>query len=190
MSCPAYEFKSGIFGGDYYCNYKRDDVPSSWYSRYCKGYYYDECPTYQAHNSSSCFITTVVHKILGKGDNDPILDKLRKFRNDVLQSNDKYKEVLATYDVVGPAISCRLYHEPEPNRKQIATNLFNLGISNVCKLLDENKEEEAIKLYTDMTTLLMQGYGITESVDQEYLDHMDISKSGHGRRALKREYNK
>ena len=35
-----------------------------------------------------------------------------------------------------------------------------------------------------MTNILIQGYGITKEIDQEYLDNMDVKNSGHGRLAL------
>ena len=36
-----------------------------------------------------------------------------------------------------------------------------------------------------MTNLLIDGYGIRESYDSSYLDTMDISKAGHGRKLVK-----
>ena len=55
---------------------------------------------------------------------------------------------------------------------------------NVCKFLENGEQDKAIELYTDMTNLLIQGYGITETYDNDYLNNMDMSKAGHGKRLV------
>ena len=132
---------------------------------------------------SGCFITTIVVDTLGYKDNVSYLQTLRYFRDEVLQKADQYREILATYDVVGPEISKSI--QEDKNRKQISLNLFNLGVSKVCKLIEEKKEKEAVELYMDMTKLLISGYGINDKVSEEYLNNMDVEKSGHGRKVLK-----
>lgn len=165
----------------------KERITDEYYNKYCKyDYNMRYCPRYKqygAYQSTGCYITTIVCDTLGMDDKVSYLETLREFRNNVLQKNDKYKDILATYDVVGPFISCRLAHDS--NNKQIATNLFNLGIKNVCDLIESNKIDEAVSLYSDMTNLLIQGYNITESYDKEYLNKMDMSKSGHGRKRVK-----
>ena len=129
-----------------------------------------------------CFITTIVVNTLGYSDNVSYLETLRYFRNNVLQKSDKFKSILATYDVIGPIISKNI--ENDKNKQQICLNLFNLCIKKVCKLIELKKEEEAIDLYKDMTNLLIEGYNIKENYDQNYLDNMDMSLSGHGKIAI------
>ena len=58
MSCSYYTFRQN----DYYCTKKGDYVNSDTYYRYCKGYYYDECPIYRHEESSGCYLTTIVCK--------------------------------------------------------------------------------------------------------------------------------
>ena len=69
-----------------------------------------------------------------------------------------------------------------------ALNLFNLGIKNVCELLDAKKDEEAVKLYIDMTNLLIKGYGLDTKENQamvdQYISQMDVKNSGHGKVAV------
>ena len=182
-------YYSSTFWNPNVCNItgKNESIPESQYRRYCcNDYNMKSCNIYRnymSRNSGGCYLTTIVCNTLGMDDKVSYLETLRKFRDNVLQKNDKYKEILATYDVVGPVISCNLAHDK--NNKQIALNLFNLGIKNVCSLLDENRIDEAISLYMDMTNLLIDGYGIRESYDSSYLDTMDISKAGHGRKLVK-----
>lgn len=99
MSCVYYEFKSALFGGDYWCNKKDCRVDDNTYRRYCRDYSYDECPIYKKTESSgACFITTVVCKIVGLKDNDQVLQNLRNFRDNILQPNEKYYDILKEYD--------------------------------------------------------------------------------------------
>ena len=66
MGCSFYEFRSGLFGGDYYCIKKGEAVSSDIYYKYCRNYSYGDCPIYKSSSSSSCFITTIVCNILEK----------------------------------------------------------------------------------------------------------------------------
>ena len=172
--------------GMYYCEKKREYVSAC--ARECNYYTKayrrsdEEAKNLReaANNSGSgCFITTIVVNTLGYADNVSYLQTLRYFRDNVLQKNEKFKSILATYDVVGPLISKNI--ENDKNKHQICLNLFNLCIKDVCRLIKLNKEDEAINLYTTMTELLIKGFNINKSYDEQYLNNMDISKSGHGK---------
>ena len=90
MSCTYYRWN-----GDYWCDKNNRSVNSDTYSRYCKGYYYDECSVYKRDDSiGGCFITTIVCDTLGKSDDDRVLNNLRYFRDNVLQKNSKYTYLL------------------------------------------------------------------------------------------------
>ena len=136
-------------------------------------------------SSSGCFITTIVVNTLGYSDNVSYLKTLRYFRDNVLQKSEKFKNILATYDVIGPIISKKI--ENDKNKNQICLNLFDLCIKKVCKLIELNKEDEAIDLYKNMTNLLIEGYNIKQSINDNYLNNMDIKNSGHGKIAILKE---
>lgn len=155
-----------------YCHaYGRSDSVSSSYRKRSQ----------ESRNSSSgCFITTIVCNILKKEDNNTDLNKLRDFRNNVLQKDKKYLGLLITYDIVGPMISKELYEDP--NRVQIATNLYNLGIKKVVDYLDINDYHKAIDLYINMTQLLIDGYNITKpTIDKNIAKNVPINQLGHGK---------
>lgn len=136
-------------------------------------------------SSSGCFITTIVVNTLGYSDNVSYLKTLRYFRDNVLQKSEKFKNILATYDVIGPIISKKI--ENDKNKNQICLNLFDLCIKKVCKLIELNKEDEAIDLYKNMTNLLIEGYNIKQNINDNYLNNMDIKNSGHGKIAILKE---
>ena len=177
--------------GLYYCEKKYEYVSACAIAcdGFCKAYSrsYEEAKSLRENSSSNsssgpCYITTIVCNILGKEDNAKCLQILRNFRDNVLQKADKYKPILATYDIVGPIIADKI--ENDPSKEQIAFSTFTHGIKKVCELLEEKKEEDAISLYMYMTDLLIQRYDIKETYDSEYLKNMDMEKSGHGKVAV------
>ena len=81
------------FSSDY-CNIsgKSETIPSS-YDYYCKNGGY-KCPWYEKeYGSSGCFITTITYVIKSKKIMNPVMVSLRKFRDEILQKNDKYSNV-------------------------------------------------------------------------------------------------
>ena len=184
--CKYLRRDSGLTYVDYKCAVTNEEISEKHYKKWCSGWNHLECVDYKkeedSKSSSLCYLTTIVCNILGFADDVSYLQILRHLRNDILQKDEQYKDVLATYDVVGPIIAKKLSEEEHKN--QIALNLLNLSIKPVCELLELKKDKEAIQLYKDMTNILIQGYGITEKIDQEYLDNMDVNNSGHGRLAL------
>ena len=153
--------------------------------RFCKAYkrsdevarsYYEKSENSQS--SGGCYLTTITCDILGLPDNNIYLQTLRKFRKETLQKDDKYKDILVEYDIVGPIIASKLKYEKE--NQLIAKNLLRMGIAKtVYHILNEEKLE-AIKTYTDMTKLLIQAYNIDIVPSQEQINNADITKSGHG----------
>lgn len=135
-------------------------------------------------SSSGCYLTTITCEILGLKDDNEFLTTLRKFRKEKLQQNDKYKEILVEYDIVGPIIASKL--KQEAKKDMIAKNLLNLGISKTCESINNGNELEAIRIYTTMTKLLIEAYNINILVTKEQLNNADINLSGHGKYVKKK----
>ncbi len=187
--CNHFEL-GGIFSSNT-CNVsgRRENIPST-YEYYCKNGGY-KCPWYeQAYGSSSgCFITTVTCSILGKEDNDPVMDSLRAFRDGVLQNAEEYDSVLKLYDRVGPIISFKLFHDKDRNEK--AAKLYS-KLSEFAEIANKGNHNEAAKKYIMMTLRLVAEY----SVEKEYRDirdddfgykagEFDRKVAGHGKKMTK-----
>jgi len=129
-------------------------------------------------SGGGCYLTTITCEILGLPDDNVYLRTLRKFRKEKLQKDDKYKEILVQYDIVGPIIAERL--RCEERNGVIAKNLLNLGISKTVFQIFNGQDLEAIKTYTTMTELLIQACEIDVELTKEQIDAADITKSGHG----------
>lgn len=165
--------------------------------RFCRAYnrsqsvsdsYYNRSKNSQSNSGSGCFITTVVCGILGHEDRVQTLEILRAFRNNYLQKHKEHIDLLYLYDSVGPIIAENLVEEV--NKKEIAANLYNLGIKKVAEFVSKKQYSKAITLYKDMTELLIAGYHIKKpDMSKERLESIDIEKSGHGKVYVKENSN-
>ena len=130
-------------------------------------YYPDDstCSYYKNKDSyvpgSTCFITTIVCNLLGYDDDCSILNTLRGFRNNFMQKDAKYKQALYEYDTVGPIIAKNLEkdYKDEPDKEMVIA-LYNFYIQPTARLVKENKYEEAVTRYMEMTKSLEDYYGI------------------------------
>ena len=188
MSCTFYRWNGGIFG-DYWCDKKDHRVDSDTYYKYCRDYNYSDCPVYKRDSSSSpCFITTIVCDILGKNDDDKVLNNLRMFRGNILQKDKEYYEILMDYDTIGPVIACCISHDKE--KEKMAQGLYDIVLSKVSKNIEEKDYEKAINNYQVMVLSLISYYGLKKEYNYERdnnydLSNFDAKNAGHGRKRKK-----
>lgn len=116
--------------------------------------------------------------ILKMSDNNPFINKMRNFRSNVLQKDEKYKNLLVEYDIVGPIIANNLNNDPL--KYQIAATNFFKYIKPICTLIKENNVDAVINLYTDMVNRLKSIYNINTTISVDMIDNADIMNSGHG----------
>ena len=172
--------------GRYWCEKKLERVHAfqSECSRFCRDYgrssnVSNSYERYSKDNSSDpCYLTTMMCSILKMDDNNPFLNTMRSFRKNVLQKDEKYKGLLVEYDIIGPIIAANL--EDDPLRYQISANAFYNYIKPITKLIKNNKNEEAINCYTEMTTRLKSFYSVDTTIDINVIECADIKESGHG----------
>ena len=139
-----------------------------------------------SHNSSGgCYLTTMLCNILKMKDDNIYLETMRNFRNNILQKDEKYKPILVEYDIVGPKIAKALYDDPLNTK--VAAIYFAKYIFNIKILIEDNQYNEAINMYTEMTTSLKSFYGIDNyNITVEEIKNTDLEKSGHGIYAKKK----
>lgn len=149
-------------------DYDRSSSASESYERYSK----------DNSGSPGCYLTTIMCNILKMSDNNPFINKMRNFRSNVLQKDEKYKKLLVEYDIVGPIIANNLNNDPL--KYQIAATNFFKYIKPICTLIKENNVDAAINLYTDMVNRLKSIYNINTTISVDMIDNADIMNSGHG----------
>ena len=179
MSIMAYENQCGS------CVYFESNGDSKGYCSYIRSYYYpgDKTCVHYSKGNSGCYITTIVCDILELPDDCGLLETLRNFRSNVLQKEPKYKKVLYEYDVVGPQIAkCLMEDYIEKEDKEMANGLLNCFILPTVDRIKEGRNTEAVKIYTQLTEVLIDTYGI-ERVKEVPNDY-DYTKGGHGVKKL------
>jgi hypothetical protein len=196
MGCPNCVTESSFFGFsvDHRCTIKDEIVTDEIKWKFqCTGNYYSDCEIYKRYNSGTgCFLTTIVHKILGKKDNDSILENFRSFRDNVLQKDSKYYDVLKMYDTVGPMIVECI--ELDDNREKMANTIFKNILLPLNDKINNHEYDHAVNMYQCMTMFLIEYYGLMPEYekikDRDYgYISFDVKSAGHGR-CLKRVVTK
>ena len=173
--------------GKYWCEKTLERVSASQQEchRFCRAYdrSYNMCEEYEKYSRDNsknpgCYLTTMMCNILKMSDNSPFLNTMRDFRNNILQQSEKYKELLVEYDIIGPIIAENL--SKDPHKYQISANGFFKYIKPITKFIKENKNEQAINAYTEMTEKLKSFYNINTTIDIDTINNADIKESGHG----------
>lgn len=187
--CAActYLGESADYNGAYYCDRKgerRLACDAKCYS-FCEAYrrsnysrenMYDNS---RSHQSSGCYLTTIMCEILNYSDDNYYLQTLRGFRDNVMKKDCKYFPLLITYDVVGPVIANSLRNDP--NREEIAKVFFNNYVERAVLSIEEGKKDMAINVYVAMTKELADYYDCPININNIDICEEDINSLGHGR---------
>lgn len=183
-------FQGSIFSGGYVCNKTKKEVPSDIYYSFCTGYNYDKCPEYQKGMSESggCYLTTITCEILGKDDNDYVLNSMRQFRDNIMSKDSKYYSILMDYDLIGPLIAYKMSNDE--NKEKLAEGLYNNILIPIAKDLEKKSYVKAVKKYQTMTEELIKYYRFEEiykkNQEKYNFDDFDSSKAGHGKLRIKK----
>lgn len=158
MTCSFYKWKSSLFGGDYYCMKKEDEVNTDIYNKYCRDYNYSNCPIYRGNDSSSssCYLTTACMVARGRGDNCYELETLRTFRDSFLKKTEDGRKLVEEYYDVAPKIVSGI--NDSENRSQIYENIYNKVIEPCISLIESGHFDETVDLYRKMVLKLKEEF--------------------------------
>lgn len=174
------------YNGTYYCDRKNERRMA------CDAKCYSFCEAYsrsnysrenmfensRGHQSSGCYLTTMMCEILNYSDNNYYLQTLRNFRDNVMKRDMKYFPLLYTYDMVGPTIANRLRNDP--NKKEIAKMFFTNYIEKSVLSIEEGKINTAINIYMAMTLALANHYDYPLPINITEIENVDFRTLGHG----------
>ena len=148
------------------------------YCTWYRCYYYpdDNCSSHykEKKRESDCFITTVVCNRLGLSDDCHELQVLRNFRDQVLQKNSKYKDLLFEYDTVGPLIASQLLIEDE----EVIQKIHDSYLLPISHMIEVGNQDRAIEKYKFLTRMLAHHYGIDDK--NKATEDYDYTSGGHG----------
>ena len=189
-TCQYYNYDSGFFGMGNTCSVsgEKKAISENYYRSYCcNDYNMSCCPIYKQYGpyvSSGCFITTVTCEILGNPDDSQVMNDLRRFRDEVLQKDEKYYEILKEYDVVGPELADCIRNDKD--REMMAKGLYENALLPIRKLILNNEYDKAVEKYYIMTLMLVSYYGLkheyNSAKDQDYgCQEFHPDMAGHGK---------
>lgn len=109
-------------------------------------------------SSSNCYLTTAMCEILNEKDNCYVLETLRSFRDNIMKNDENCTPLLEEYDVIGPQICKKLYQDEQ--KEVIARSMLYLRIYPAINAIKNEKYDDAIEIYKDMTELLKEKYNV------------------------------
>lgn len=186
--CTYLDLTSGNSSGDFWCEkrlerHRANDIECS---RFCEAYSRSSSEANSAYEysknhsgSSGCYLTTMLCDILKLPDNNPYLNIMRSFRDNVLQKNEKYINILAEYDIIGPEISKCLNNDPL--KYKISAIYFYKYIKPIINFIKNKNYIVAVNLYIEMTNSLKALYSININITTLEIDNLDIKNAGHGK---------
>lgn len=167
-----------------------------YYCEWYKCYYYpdDSCDRYKEYieESNGCYITTIICNVLGFTDDCFVLTEMRDFRNNIMQKNPKYFNILLEYDIIGSVIAHHIQEEYEKTEnKDMWIRFYQLYLSPIVNLISggnstsDKEYEMAVAKYQQMIGVLKAYFGIPEIDFTDYQQSYDMSNGGHGKRKLR-----
>lgn len=136
----------------YWCAVTNDYVSSGVVETSCKNNGY-RCSYYH-------IATTIACNVLGKDLNDEVLNGIKSLRDDYLEKDEKYNEVLKMYDIIGPTIALAI--EKDENKEEKAEEYYNKILLPISKLVQNKKYDIALDHYSYFTRILINKYGLNE----------------------------
>lgn len=165
IDCKYYEENDLNRYGEGYCTERCHYYPKS--DKACNRF--ERRSDYQGR--SNCFLTTAICNIFGFEDNCIGLETLRYLRDNYLVNNQKYYSLLAEYEVIGPIISNKMQNDE--HKLEVAEYYFENYLYNIItNLIPNNRYEEAINNYVNMTNDLKRMYKINEKISREDVDNI------------------
>ena len=131
-------------------------------------------------SNTGCFITTVVVDVLGYADDCWILNTLRGFRNNIMQKDYRYTNLLLTYDAIGPQIAEAL--KVSPAKEEISLLVSQYYLIPMCRLINSEDYTSAVNAYVGMVKFLQNQLLVNADVNNYvYDDTVKEEEKGHGR---------
>ena len=136
----------------------------------------------KSHQSSGCYITTIICDILNMPDNCYHLNKLRELR-DRMQKNIGDLPLLLMYDQIGPQIATCLKNDKD-NGLIFAEKAFTNYIDPAVKAIEVANDNKAKDIYILMTKRFADYYGInTNIIIPKEINQKEL---GHGKVKIKK----
>lgn len=118
-------------------------------------------------DSGGCYLTTAMCQILGYDDNCDTLETLRGYRDWYMINNPLHYELLDEYKVVGPLIAEKLLNDT--HKMYIVDEMITSYIAPALDFIFNERYEDALNTYIDMTSMLKSMYGLNNNKVKKYI---------------------
>lgn len=134
--------------------------------------------TVPSFHENDCYLTTLLCHSLKLSYDNIYLSTFKKFNETVLQQNDKYKDLMAEFNIISPMISECLLNDPLG--RKVADYYFNKHIVDIFYYILNNETEIAIKEYKEMTYSLKQYYNLNnQNVSSDTINNPHLKSIGY-----------
>ena len=123
----------------------------------CSYYRYDPRKDYYDLNRRWYIVSAIFEK-LGLPDSYDCVAKLQYFRENVLEKDSKYMNILIEYDIIGPKLAELLKNDSDSEK--LCQRLIQVFLVRILDLIMDNKNDEALNLYIEMVNLLKTIYEV------------------------------
>ncbi len=149
--CKYLDEKNCRSNGTCFCTeWRRYEKPDS---GCCSSFVLD----YTKIRNSRYYITTEVVDALGLGREDFHYTTIRDFRENVLENDERYSDILDAYDLVGPIIVDKIQNDED--RENVCYEILS-ELHNICIHILDGNNEAAVNNYKTMVMLLLNRYGL------------------------------
>ena len=158
MSCSYYKDRGGMFSFQPYCYKKEDYVNTDMFDKYCKGYYYSDCPIYKGGSDSSdgCYLTSACVYAKGLPDDCHELTVLRGYRDGWLRTAPEGEALIEQYYKEAPRIVSNINERSD--QKSIYEKIYEEVVCPCVEYIENNEMKEALQLYKNMVLDLKKKY--------------------------------
>ena len=138
------------YGSNSYCDVDQHKVSSYEWKNYCSYNYGKGC-------GKNYFIATETISILNKDEKDPVYENIKSLRDNYLEKDRNYSDMLGLYDLIGPAVASKM--DEDKNREVIATKVYSL-LSRISTLVSKEEIAKATRYYNQMVGVLVKKYDL------------------------------
>lgn len=139
-----------------HCNVDWHRVSTWEYNNYCNFNYGTAC-------DKNRYITTASIVILNKKPTDPVFESIGFLRDEYLEKNEKYADLLSMYDYIGPQIAKKM--DEDKNRVETATKVYSI-LTRISKLVSKEEIDKATDYYSQMVGVLINKYDLGEFYEE------------------------
>lgn len=144
----------------HFCFEKDGTVSQKCYTNYCDGPNYEECPIYKETMTKGNFFITILCEKRGLPIDNHILTDLTNFRKNILEKDEKYRELLIIHDRLSSIIADAIRNTSDKSISEFLDVIYSSYLIPINEFILNNQVDSAIFRYQKMLDLLMVNFSL------------------------------